>query len=573
MHLMADRILKAGTVITMDPGKPRAEAVAVSGGRILAVGTLEECRAALPGAEVVDTGAAALLPGLIEPHSHPLLSGVTLNPPVYDITPFKVPTWAGVEQVFQQALARADPSQPLLFSGFDALLQERPAPKVDELDRIFGDRVAVITDNSGHGIYFNTAFMKTRGWDVKPPADPVGGHFGRKPDGSLDGQGFELPVLFMIAGPIMDKMGNPLAAGAQYYATMSRAGYTSTSDMAFEAMMKPGYTALAAAPSCPLRVSVYEVSTNKTFADPMTFAVGKEMLVKQGIKLWTDGSPWVGNIATSFPYLDTATTERAGINPAESGGAQSLLYTMPQLAAILDKAAAGGWQMAIHANGDLAIDQALNAYEGALKRNNLLGTDHRWRIEHAGAARRPQFDRAASLGVYVSMSPFQYYYWGDLLDGQMFASQFGAPWQAFGDAAASGAVVSFHNDGSVSPPSPILNIATAVTRLTRSGAVHGAEQVMALDAALRAHTINAARTLYRDNLIGSITPGKLADFTELAADPYAVDPARLAELATVNGTWLSGERIDIPRFLGAVGASDPGEHAYFASFKSHTGCC
>ncbi len=570
---MADRILTAGTVITMDPGKPRAEAVAVSGGRILAVGTLDECRAALPGAEVVDTGAAALLPGLIEPHSHPLLSGVTLNPPVNDITPFKVPTWAGVEQVFTQAIARTDPAQPLLFSGFDALLQERPAPKVDELDRIFGDRVAVITDNSGHGIYFNTAFMKTRGWDVTPPADPVGGHFGRKPDGSLDGQGFELPVLFIVTGPILDKMGNPLAAGAQYYATMSRAGYTSTSDMAFEATMKPGYTALAAAPSCPLRVSVYEVSTNKTFADPITFAVGKEMVVKQGIKLWTDGSPWVGNIATSFPYLDTVVTERAGINPATSGGAQSLLYKPAQLAAILDRAAGAGWQMAIHANGDLAIDQALDAYEGALKRNGLLGTDHRWRIEHAGGGRRPQFNRAAGLGVYMSMSPFQYYYWGDLLDGQMFAPEFGAPWQAFGDAAASGATLSFHNDGSVSPPSPILNIATAVTRRTSSGAVHAGDQVMALDLALRAHTINAARTLFRDNLVGSITPGKLADFTELAADPYAVDPVQLADIATVNGTWLGGERIDIPRFLGAVGATDPGEHAYFASLKSHAGGC
>lgn len=190
------------------------------------------------------------------------------------------------------------------------------------------------------------------------------------------------------------------------------------------------------------------------------------MLVKQGIKLWTDGSPWVGNIATSFPYLDTATTERAGINPAELVGRSRCSTPCRSWRPSWTRPRPRRWQMAIHANGDLAIDQALNAYEGALKRNNLLGTDHRWRIEHAGAARRPQFDRAASLGVYVSMSPFQYYYWGDLLDGQMFASQFGAPWQAFGDAAASGAVVSFHNDGSVSPPSPILNIATAVTRLT-----------------------------------------------------------------------------------------------------------
>jgi predicted amidohydrolase YtcJ len=148
---MAQRILKAGTVITMDPGQPRAEAVAVSDGRITAVGSLEDCRAALPGAEVVDTGAAALLPGLVEPHSHPLMSGVALEAPAVNITPFKDPKWSDVEKVFTATMAGSDPGTPLLFSGFDALLHQRPAPKADELDRIFGDRVVAIADNSGHG--------------------------------------------------------------------------------------------------------------------------------------------------------------------------------------------------------------------------------------------------------------------------------------------------------------------------------------------------------------------------------------------------------------------------------------
>ena len=134
-------------------------------------------------------------------------------------------------------------------------------------------------------------------------------------------------------------------------------------------------------------------------------------------------------------------------------------------------------------------------------------------------------------------------------------------------------MVSFHNDGSVSPPSPILNIATAVTRRTRSGAVHGPDQRMPLEQAIRAHTIDAARTLYRDALIGSITPGKFADFTELAADPYAVDPLTLAEKATVQGTWLSGERIDLDAFLGAVRGTDASAHAHLAERSTQRGCC
>ncbi|MEZ0360084.1 amidohydrolase [Mycobacterium sp. SA01] len=569
---MSSTILTAATVITMDPDQPRAEAVAVTDGLIAAVGSLAQCRARCPDAEVIDTGAAALLPGFVEPHSHPVMSGVATQPPARSIAPWDAPTWQDVEKIFADAIAQTDPATPLLFAGFDALLHKRPSPKAPELDRIFGDRIAVVTDNSGHGAYFNTAVMKQRGWNVNPPADPVGAHFGRNPDGSLNGQGFETAVLLAVAGPILSQLGNPLVSAAEYYAWMSRGGYTSTSDMTYDPKFKGAYEALATAPSCPLRVSMWEMSTTDTYNNAETFNVAEQLLVKQGVKLWTDGSPWIGNIAISFPYLSTETTRTAGIDPALAGGPQSMNYTLEQLDSVLDVAAPSGWQMAFHANGDLAIELALDAYEGALNRHNLQGSDHRWRLEHLGAGTREQFDRAARLGVHVSMAPFQYYYWGDLLDGQIFDHEHGSTWGAFADAVASGAVVSLHNDGSVSPPTPVLNIATAVTRRTRAGSVHGAEQCISLDHALRAHTINAARTLHRDNLIGSLEVGKLADFVELAADPYAVDPAELADKATVNGTWLSGERIDLGAFVAAVSGTDPGPHEHLADHPRHT-CC
>ncbi|MCV7177932.1 amidohydrolase [Mycolicibacterium sphagni] len=569
---MSTNILTAGTVITMDPAQPRAEAVAVSEGRIATVGSVAECRAAYPDAEVIATGAAALLPGFVEPHSHPVMSGVATQPPARSIAPWDAPSWSDVEAIFADALAHTDPNTPLLFAGFDALLHKRPSPKAPELDRIFGNRVAVVTDNSGHGVYFNTAVMKRNGWDVNPPVEPVGGHFGRNADGSLDGQGFETPVLISVAAPILAELGNPLVSAAEYYAWMSRGGYTSTSDMAYDPSLKGAYEALTAAPSCPLRVSMWEMSTSDTYNNPETFSAAEAFLVKQGVKLWTDGSPWIGNIAVSFPYLSTETTRTAGIDPAVAGGPQSMNYSREQLDAILDVAAPAGWQMAFHANGDLAIELALDAYEAALQRYNLIGTDHRWRLEHLGAGTRALFDRAARLGVHVSMAPFQYYYWGELLDGEIFDHEHGSQWGRFADAQASGAVVSLHNDGSVSPPTPVLNIQTAVTRRTRAGNVHGADQCITLDQALRAHTINAARTLHRDKLIGSLEVGKLADFTELTADPYAVDPAQLAEKAQVSGTWLGGERIDLTAFVGAIGGTDPNEHQQLAEQPRHT-CC
>lgn len=569
---MTDLIVTAASIITMDEGTPRADAVAVSDGRIVAVGTVDDCRVALPGADVVDTGATVLAPGFVEPHGHPLISGIATQSPARSIAPWDCPTWADVQKEFADAAAATDPSEPLLFAGFDALLHRHPKPDAAELDDIFGDRVAVVADNSGHGVYFNSALIRSYGWDAEPPADPVASHYGRNTDGSLNGQGFELPVLTAVTGPIMAKLGNPLLAAALYFAEMARGGYTSASDMTYDPKFAAGYEALAAAPSCPLRVSMWEVSTTDTYTHPISFTAGEDWLTKAGVKLWTDGSPWVGNIAISFPYLDTEATRTAGIDPATAGGVDSMNYTRQQLDAILDNCAPKGWQMAFHANGDLALDLALDCYEDGLSRHGLLGTDHRWRLEHCGAGTREHFDRAARLGVHLSLSPFQYYYWGDLLDGAIFDHDHGARWAAFNDAVTSGACVSFHNDGSVSPPLPVVNIATTVTRRTRGGGVHRPDQAITLDQAWRAQTIDAARTLRREHLVGSIEVGKLADFVELTADPWEVEPESLIDTVKVTGTWLGGRRIDLDGFIAAVGGTDRGQHAHLADHPA-TGCC
>ena len=235
-------------------------------------------------------------------------------------------------------------------------------------------------------------------------------------------------------------------------------------------------------------------------------------------------------------------------------------YTRAQLDELLDRLAPTGFQMAFHCNGDVGMDIVLDAYEHALVKHGLLKTDHRWRIEHLGACRADQFQRAASLGVGLSMSPFQFIYWGDLLDGTLFPSEIGSQWQSVGDAFRSGAVVSFHNDGSVSPPIPLLNWQATVTRQTASGAVRGANQAISLDDAIKAHTVNAAYHLGRDHEIGSITVGKLADFCELSADPYTVDAHELTSKVSVQGTWVGGHRIDLDAFEQQVVALDPSEH-------------
>jgi predicted amidohydrolase YtcJ len=219
-----------------------------------------------------------------------------------------------------------------------------------------------------------------------------------------------------------------------------------------------------------------------------------------------------------------------------------------------------GYQMAFHCNGDVGFDVVLDAYERALSKYNLIGTDHRWRVEHLGAARGDQFKRADSLGVTVSLSPFQYFYWGDLLDGTMFKPEYGAQWQRANDAMQMKTRASFHNDGSVSPPDTLRNIQSMVTRTTESGKVHGANQAVTLDQALKASTINGAFQLKRDKEIGSLEVGKYADLVELSADITAVKPIEITKKVKVTGTWLGGKKIDTAKFLEQISAIDPTQH-------------
>ena len=574
--MAAPKILTASTVITMDDATPRATAVAVAAdGTIAAVGDLAACQAALPGAPVTDLGDAVLMPGFVEPHSHPLLSGMSTQSPAHWIAPYVgYPTFADVEALWHQLHADTPAGELLMFNGLDRLLHGCESPTADSLEAYFPGRPAVVADNSGHAIYCTHTYLKDLGWDTAPPADPPASHFGRNEDGSLNGQAFEVAACMQMAGPALAKSGaNPISSTAEWYALMACNGITSTTEHTYQSAMQPAYEALSALPSCPLRISLYHVSTEDTCGDDFTSSADPDYLHKNGIKLWADGSPWVGNVALSFPYLDSPATRQAGIT-LDTGGLAAMNYTKDQLQSEVDEHAAKGWQFSVHVNGDLALDVVMDVLDEGLEKAGLKGNDHRWRVEHLGAAQSHQFARLAELDVHPSMSVFQFIYWGDLLDGQMFPTEIGANWVRTGDAVAAGLEPSFHNDGSVSPPLPLHNVHSAITRQTGSGTVRGEAQKMTLDAALKAITVVAARAIKREDKVGSIAVGKLADFVELTADPYEVEPDHFKDQVDVAGTWVQGEKVDLDAFLHAAGVTDPAEHAHLHSLgRSGGGCC
>ena len=502
------------------------------------------------------------MPGFIEPHGHPGVGGILTQSPTFWVAPTNgYKTWEAVKAKIKQEDAKAPVGTPLMFNGVDKLLQQAPEPTREILDELTpSGRPIILFDNSGHAAYFNTAAIKVFGWtNANPPKNPVGGSFGRNADGTSNGVALEVPAIMEIATPLMLKaIPHPLLSVAKFYAYMSSFGITSSSEMTYNAEQYKPYLALASVPDTPLRISVYHMSTDPTAADEVKWP-DPSMARKNGIKLWADGTPWLGTVAQSFPYLDNERTRNAQIILGPLGE-KGMNYTRTQLDQILDKFTPLGYQMAFHCNGDVGFDVVLDAYENALAKYNLMGTDHRWRVEHLGAARADQFKRAASLGVTVSMAPFQYIYWGDLLDGTMFEPAIGSQWEAVGSAFAADVRPSFHNDGPVSPPDVLLNIQSMVTRTTDSGKVHGANQAVTMDQALKAVTMNGAYQLKRENEVGSIEVGKYADFVELSADLTKVNPLEITEKVKVRGTWVGGKKIDLKKFINQVDAIDPSQH-------------
>ncbi len=538
----ADLIFVGGPVVTIDGHGTVAEALAVTGGKIAAVGSRRDVLALrTSGTEVIELGGRALLPAFVEPHSHPLQVALTLGPPAIDVRPFVVPTGAEVMRKLTDAIQDGPDGTQVLLYGIDVLLQpDLQLPTRTQLDRLAPNNPVIIIANSGHAAYANTAAFRLAGITNDTP-NPVGAEYVRGPDGELTGEVREAAALQTLAMPYLLKVAQPNAFENMQWAfgQLAAAGIATSSEHSYTAAQQGDlYRKMAADPDVKLRIRAYEIGTPDLAKDPGHVAgarAGADQLFAQiGMKLWADGSPWQGNIFTSFPYLDTAATRRMGLEPHHHGG---MNYTPEQITELATGFIKQGWQLSCHVHGDSAIDVVLDSYEKAQSPASV-----RSRLEHVGAMTPTQFQRAARLGVHPSLFIEHVYFWGDPLIDELFGQDHGAHWMSAKSALDAGLRVSFHNDGNVSPPDPLGNIATAVTRKANgSGRILAPEQRISVAQAVRAQTIDAAWQLHLDTEIGSLERGKYADLVVLSADPHAVNPDALRDIS-VQATYLAGRQ-------------------------------
>lgn len=529
---MPAELVIRGTILTVDDRRPTAEALAVSDGRIVAVGARSDVDAWIGADTEVRDVDGCVLPGLVEAHGHPLMEAIVLSDRMVDIRPVTLPAAADVVAAIRSEVAGRGPEGAYL-NGWDPLLQNGlPAPTLDWLDQTAPEHPLVIVHNSGHKAFFNSAAARRFNLTRDTP-DPKGARYGRDADGALDGTAEETAAVFsLLAGVI-----NPSDYPAMLHAELRRlntVGLTTCSEMAFDPVFRPVVEALR--DELTVRLRVYEISTERMSTDA-TPDNGDDMFRQVGIKIWVDGSPWIGNIDLSFPYLDTDATRTIGVAPGSCGHAN---YTREQLTEIVHAYFPTGWPMACHVQGDAGVDTILDVYEDALRR--WPRDDHRLRLEHVGAIRDDQLRRAHDLGVTCSLFVDQIHYWGDIIVDGLFGAEHGNRWMPCGSAVATGMRISLHNDPPVTPEEPLRNISVAATRTAPSGRVIGPQQRISVEQAIRAQTLDAAYQLFADDVIGSLEVGKYADMVVLSADPRAVPPEDIADLE-VQATFLAGREV------------------------------
>jgi predicted amidohydrolase YtcJ len=528
----ADLVIQ-GTVLTVDELNPTAEAIAVMDGRIVAVGDRSDVDSWIgPKTQTIDLGDGCVMPGFVEAHGHPLMEAIVLSDRMVDIRPVTVPKADDVVAAVKAEVAKRGADGAYL-NGWDPLLQNGlPEPTLAWLDNEAPETPLVIVHNSGHKAYFNSAAATAAGLTRDTP-DPKGAKYGHDANGDLDGTAEETGAVFsLLTGAIA-----PGDYPAMLHAELGRlnsVGLTTCSEMAFEPAFRPVVDQMR--DDLTVRLRVYEVSNAEMTTD-MTPANGDDLFRQVGIKIWVDGSPWIGNIDLSFPYLDTDATRIIGVPPGSCGHAN---YTREQLTEIVHTYFPKGWPMACHVQGDAGVDTILDIYEEALRKHPR--PDHRLRLEHVGAIRDEQLQRAHDLGVTCSIFVDQIHYWGDIIVDGLFGPEHGERWMPCGSAVNTGMRISLHNDPPVTPEEPLRNISVAITRIAPSGRVLGPEERLTVDQAIRAQTIDAAWQLFADDVTGSLEVGKYADLVLLSADPRAVPPEAIADLE-VRATFLAGRQV------------------------------
>ena len=528
-----------GHILTVDDSIPRAEAVFVSDGTITHVGSLSEAEAMADATtERVDLSGSVLLPGFIDAHSHPLWAAKTRGAPVVDIRAETVPTFDAVLGKIERRVAAAKPGEHLLFFGLDAQLHDGfQALTRSWLDELSPENPVGVQTSNCHALYMNSAGFEACGINESFPT-PIGSVIERNPGGKPSGKIAEA-ITWQAVETFYEAWGDDRLS-TEFKATIDEFisnGITTTTEHLYLPFYRAYYEA-ALKQGWPMpRIAAYQQAVTPDMAvEDMN--IGPDRLWMAGVKIHADGSPFIGNIWLSEPYLENEITkDRMGLAAGHTGG---LNYPMEFFEAMVRNYVGQGWQMTIHTQGDRTIDMVLDLLEVVLAEHPR--PDHRFRLEHCALMRDDQIVRCMELGVLGSFFINHITHWGAPIEDVLFGPERAAHYVPAGSAAKAGMRISLHADTPMTDPSCLELMQAAMTRRASDQRCVGPDQCMTAMDALKAVTIDAAFQIKKEGVLGSISPGKHADFVVLADNPLtaAPDAIRSIEVQQNVAHWQTG---------------------------------
>lgn len=527
------RVLTGAEVLSSRTGEAVGDTIALAAGRIVAVGPRAAVTARLEGAAVesVDLGGGCLVPGFVDPHNHLIATGETLTaldasyPAVHDL--------AGLAVRVGQATAGQPRGAWVRGYGmdFDKYPEARP-PRAADLDEVSPHHPVIVFHKSGHAAVVNSVALAMAG--TRTIRDPEGGAFVRDEHGRPTGYCTDaaLDLVFPQAVDIgchgpnfhFDASAEDLREALDIATTAYlKAGITTVCDPQVTRREMSAYLAARNAGELRLRVVVMPLSSNLvSLRDAGVSAhLGDEWFRIGAMKFYCDGA------------LTSGTAAFSARDDAELGPGQ-MFWPPEQLADIVAEAMVLGWEVGIHAQGDLGVEHALAAIETGSRRHP---TPFRHRLEHCGSPTNEHVRRMADGGVIAVNQPNFLVESGDDLARRLGSRVHEL--QPLRSEIENGVLTVLSSDSFVSNYRPLHTLAAAIDRTTPSGRTIGEQERMTFAQALRAHTLAPAEALRMETVVGVLEPGMAADMLHFEEDLREMAPERLRMLSP-RTTLLDG---------------------------------
>ncbi len=538
----ADLILKSGKIVTVDEAKPEAQALAVRMGKIVALGSDEEIEAYIgEGTQVVDLDGTLAIPGFIESHGH--FTSIGRSKISLDLT--KVKNWDEIIALVEEAVNKAQPGEWILGRGWHQEKWDKtPEPNIDGLpyhhglSKVSPNNPVLLTHASGHSSYANAKAMELGGI-TKETSDPPGGEIVKDPEGNPIGVFRETAqgLVNRAMGHYMDER-TPDQVESERRKVVELAiqecltkGITSFHDAGASFGTIDLFKEFVEQGKMELRLYVMVNASNDQLRDRLSeyriIGMGDNHLTVRSIKRLIDGALGAHGAWLLEPYEDLSSSTGLNTTPID------YIRETAKIAIEND------FQLNTHAIGDRANREVLNIYEEAFKAHQEK-VDLRWRIEHSQHLGLEEIPRFGELGVIAAMQGVHCTSDGPWVFKRLGKRRAGEGAYVWQKLMKTGAIICNGTDAPVEDVDPIPCFYATVTRKCWDGSVFYPDQRMSREEALRSYTLNGALASFQEDILGSLSPGKLADITVLSKDIMTVPEEEILE-AEILYTIVGGK--------------------------------